>query len=387
MQMKKTKLAWSAAASIMMFSGVAHAQSSVSLYGLLEEGLNFTSNAGGHSAVQMKQGDIYGSRWGLKGQEDLGGGYKAIFTVESGFDPSNGQQSHGLAFGRQAYVGLSSDQYGTLTLGRQYDTSVDDYGFGSLTAAGNFGGDVNSHPFDNDNADWDFRVNNAVKYVSPNYRGLTAEAMYAFSNQPGAFSNNRVWGATLNYQHGGLTTAASYLKMNNPGAPGPGAVGSDVLFAGSSQQDIGVGATYRFAHDLFGLTYSHVDVYDPTFNGYFSSQTGPSGGTWNAWKFDNFEINNQYFFRPNLWLGAAYTFTVAQLHASTGSFTPKWHQLGLTLDYDLSKRTSLYVQGEYQHVVSAHTGTDFDFAQDPAAAGMSTSQNQMVYRVAMIHHF
>ncbi|APA84869.1 porin [Paraburkholderia sprentiae WSM5005] len=386
--MKKTNLTWAAVASLTLVTGVAHAQSSVTLYGLLDEGLNFTSNANGHATYQMKSGDTYGSRWGLRGEEDLGGGLKAVFKLESGFDTNSGQAGQsGRLFGRQAYVGLSSDQYGTVTFGRQYDTSVDELGFGGLTAAGNYAGDVNAHPFDNDNADWDFRVNNVVKYVSPTYRGLTGEAMYGFSNQAGGFANNRTWGATLNYQNGGLTAAASYLKLDNPGANASGAVSGDTLFAASSQQDIGVAATYRFAHSLAGLAYSHVDVYDPTSNSYFTSNNGPSGGTWNSWKFDNFEANEQYFFRPDLWLGAAYTFTVAHLHSTSGSFTPKWHQLGLTLNYDLSKSTSVYAQGAYQHVVSAHTGTDFDFADIPAAAGMSSSENQMVYRVAMIHRF
>ena len=388
MLIKKMKLTWAGVASLTLFTGVAHAQSSVTLYGIFDEGLNITSNANGHSAWQMKSGDVYGARWGLKGTEDLGGGNKAIFRLQSGFDTNNGQMGQGSRlFGRQAYVGLSSDQYGTITFGRQYDTSVDDLGFGGLTAAGNFGGDVNAHPFDNDNTDLDFRVNNAVKYVSPTYRGLTGEAMYSFSNEPRGFANNRVWGTTLNYQNGGLTMAASYLKLNNPGSNPTGAVTNDALFVGSSQQDIGVATTYRFTHSLLGLAYSHVDVYEPTFNAYFTSQAGPAGGTWNSWKFDNFEVNDQYFFRPDLWLGAAYTFTIAHLHATTGTYVPKWHQVGLTLNYDLSKSTSFYVQGTYQHVVSAHTGTEFDFAQNPAAAGISTSQNQMVYRVAMIHRF
>jgi predicted porin len=57
------------------------------------------------------------------------------------------------------------------------------------------------------------------------------------------------------------------------------------------------------------------------------------------------------------------------------------------LDYDLSRRTSLYTQAEFQHVVSAHTGTDFDYADNPAAAGMSSSANPFVYRIGVIHHF
>ena len=373
----------------LLLAGVAHAQSSVTLYGLIDEGLNFTSNAQGHSAIQMKSGDTFGSRWGLRGSEDLGGGYRAIFLLENGFDVNNGKLGQGQReFGRQAYVGIASDQYGTLTLGRQYDPTVDANGFGAITAAGNWAGDINAHPFDNDNADLDFRVDNAVKYVSPTYRGLTAEGMYAFSNQAGGFSNNRLWGGSLNYQNGGLTMAVSYLKINNPGKTSSGAVSDDALFTGSSEQNIGAGVSYKFDKTLVGLTYSHVDVYDPTANAYFTSTgTQPAGGTWNSWKFDNFEINGQYYFRPDFWLGAAYTFSQAQLHSTVGSFNPKWHQIGLMLDYDLSKRTSLYLQGTYQHVVSAHTGTEFDFADNPAAADLSSSENQMVYRVAMIHRF
>lgn len=386
MPLKLRLCAWLPA---LLVAGTAHAQSSITLYGLIDEGLNFTSNAGGHNAYQLKSGDTYGSRWGLKGSEDLGGGYHAIFLLENGFDNNSGTLGQGQRmFGRQAYVGLSSDQYGTITLGRQYDTSVDALGFGALTAAGGWAGDVNSHPFDNDNADWDFRIDNAVKYVSPTYRGLTAEAMYGFGNQAGGFADNRMWGGTLNYQNGGLSMAASYLKFNSPGATAAGAVGSDALFVGSSEQNIGVAASYRFTKVLVGVAYSHVDVYDPTANAYFTTAgTQPSGGQWNAWKFDNFELNGQYYFKPNFWLGAGYTFTQAHLHSTAGSFEPKWHQIGLMLDYDVSRRTSLYVQGAYQHVVSAHTGTDFDFANIPAAAGMSTSENQMVYRVAMIHRF
>jgi predicted porin len=61
---------------------------------------------------------------------------------------------------------------------------VDGNGFGAIAAGGSWAGDIGAHPYDNDNADWDFRVNNAVKYVSPTYRGFTAEGMYAFSTRP-----------------------------------------------------------------------------------------------------------------------------------------------------------------------------------------------------------
>ena len=386
---KRSALKWVICAPVVLLAGTAYAQQSVTLYGVIDEGLNFTSNAGGHTAYQMASGDTYGSRWGLKGSEDLGGGNKAIFQLENGFNLNTGKLGQDSSmFGRQAFVGLSSAQYGTVTLGRQYDTSVDALGFSNFTAAGGWAGDINAHPLDNDNADWDFRVNNAIKYVSPTYRGLTAEAMYGFSNQPGGFSNNRVWGATLNYQNGGLNAAASYLKLNNGGQAQGGAVNPGDLFNSSSQQDIGLGASYRFTHVLVGAAYSHVDVYNPISNAWLDNTALPGDATWDSWKFDNFEINAQYYFTPAVWLGAAYTFTMAHLAASDAKYMPKWHQIGLMLDYDVSKRTSLYLQGAYQHVVSAHTGTSFDDAQIiDASAQASSGVNQTVVRLGMIHRF
>lgn len=111
--------------------GVAHAQSSVTLYGLVDAGITYTNNATsgtGHGAlVQFTSGSSQGDRWGLTGKEDLGGGLKAIFTLESGFQLSNGALAQsGLLFNRAAFVGLDG-RFGTLTLGRQYDFIGDSF--------------------------------------------------------------------------------------------------------------------------------------------------------------------------------------------------------------------------------------------------------------------
>jgi predicted porin len=87
--MKKTLLA--AAIPAIFLSTVAHAQSSVTLYGLIDEGFDFTSNGQGHRGYEMVSGDTVGSRWGLKGSEDLGNGLKGIFLLENGFNTNNGQ--------------------------------------------------------------------------------------------------------------------------------------------------------------------------------------------------------------------------------------------------------------------------------------------------------
>src|ERR1700761_3316726 len=119
MKMKKTTIALM---TLPLVASSAYAQSLVTLYGFVDEGLVYVNNQSGHANVETITGQTSGSRWGLRGSEDLGGGLKAVFTRENGFDASNGKLLQGnREFGRQAFVGLSSDRWGALTLGRQYD--------------------------------------------------------------------------------------------------------------------------------------------------------------------------------------------------------------------------------------------------------------------------
>lgn len=176
-----------------VFATAAHAQSSVTLYGLIDAGITYTNNQHGHSNWQETSGSVNGSRWGLRGSEDLGGGLKAIFTLENGFGINDGTlKQGGREFGRQAFVGLTSDQFGSVTLGRQYDSMVDYVGPLALTGT-QYGGAQFAHPFDNDNLDNSFRVNNSVKYQSANYDGFKFGALYGFSNQANGFANNRAY--------------------------------------------------------------------------------------------------------------------------------------------------------------------------------------------------
>ena len=115
---------------------IAHAQSSVTLYGIIDEAIRFDNHqttSGGKLFTMGSGGELSGSRWGLQGTEDLGGGLKAIFQLENGFTPNTGvtQQSTPSGavrlFGRTAMVGLVSP-FGTVTLGRQY-TLVHEMGY------------------------------------------------------------------------------------------------------------------------------------------------------------------------------------------------------------------------------------------------------------------
>lgn len=111
--MKKSLIAL----AVLAASGAAMAQSSVTLYGVVDAGIAREDN-GSATYTRMDTGNLNGNRWGLKGSEDLGGGLKAIFTLESGFTLDDGAQGQGALFGRQSWVGVQSG-FGTVKLGRQ----------------------------------------------------------------------------------------------------------------------------------------------------------------------------------------------------------------------------------------------------------------------------
>ncbi|WP_425466933.1 porin, partial [Paraburkholderia dinghuensis] len=120
------KKALAAIGVLGVFSATAHAQSSVTLYGSIDAGILYLNNAGGHSLWQQSGSALSNTYFGLRGAEDLGGGTKAIFRLQSAFNINNGGFARNESlFNRLAYVGLQNDTYGTLTLGRQFDSVVD----------------------------------------------------------------------------------------------------------------------------------------------------------------------------------------------------------------------------------------------------------------------
>lgn len=368
---------------LLITSKMAFAQNSVTLYGAIDEGLVYTNNASGHAAWQMADGYVLGSRWGLKGSEDLGGGTSAIFTIESGFDVNNGALNQGgRMFGRQAYVGLSSPSYGTLTFGRQYDSVVDYLAL--TTANGNWGGYLFAHPVDNDNTDNSFRVNNAVKYASAKLGGLTFGGLYGFSNDAGGFGNNRTLSAGAQYSFSSVTIAAAYLENDHPGATSTGSLASnDANFTAEKQRVYGVGVLYTLSPVTFGLSYTHTALDRPTGTEYLGSFTT----TPNSLNFNNYEVNVKYQITPAFFVGAMYTYSTANFNAAGSSDTIHWNQAGLAADYSLSKATGVYAQAVYQKVSGANTGTALDTAYIPGSAAPSSTSSQVAVRVGLRHFF
>jgi predicted porin len=383
--MKKQVIALAATAA---FTAPVFAQSSVTLYGVIDEGVNYTNSVNGHSVVELQSGYAQGSRWGLKGAEDLGGGNKAIFQLENGFDLNSGRLGQGgRMFGRQAYVGVSNDRFGTVTLGRQYD-SVVDY-LAQTTSNGNWSGYLFSHPFDNDNTDNSFRVNNTVKYASPDIAGFQFGGTYSFSNDVN-FANDRQYSFGAQYATGGLLLAAAYLQANNTGATSSGAIATnDASFIAQRMRVFGAGVNYTFGSATVGFAYTNSDYHNPTGNGYLGTPGAivSAGSTLNRLRFQNFELNAKYQVTPAFYVGGEYVYTLENYDSSTGSAKPKVHTVGLMADYNISKRTDFYVQGVYQKVAGDKTNSIMDNAFILGTQAPSSTSNQLAFRAAIRHKF
>ena len=388
--MKKTLLA---AALCGTFTAAAHAQSSVTLYGLIDTGLIYVNNEGGHSNWLQSGSATQNTVFGLKGSEDLGGGLHAMFKLEQGFNLNNGSQAFsGDGFGSQAWVGLQHDRYGTLTFGRQFDVFNDTVG--PLTAGFNtWGGSIAAHPFDNDNLAADSVVmNNTVKYASPTLYGITFEAQYSFSNKAGGFADNRGYGFGLSYVQGPINLAAGYLQFNNAGGglaatnPNGSVSAGDVSanFIAERQRIWGAGGSYTFGPATVGFVWSHTQI--DNMASVVALGLGsylPLGGTL---RLDNYEANARYTITPAWSVSAAYTFTDGSYNDGATGSSPKWHTVMLQTDYSLSKRTDLYLEGVYQHAYGAPAGSVLASAMINTMSPSSTG-SQVAVVAGLRHQF
>ncbi|CAD6526507.1 Outer membrane porin protein [Paraburkholderia hiiakae] len=367
-----------AAPVLFSLAGVALAQGSVTLYGIADAGITYRSNERtgttgaytGHSNVGLSTGNLSGSRWGIKGQEDLGSGLAAIFLLEDGFDITNGTSGQGgRLFGRQAFVGLSDQRYGSLTMGRQY-TSLDD--FVGPVAPVNFIGGFGAHPGDIDDLDQTTRVDNSIKYTSANYAGLTFGALYGFGGQPGSMKRKNTWSVGAGYANGPLRMGVGYERSDNSktGLDDPtygkwqgtydGTFNSSInegYASAQSQQVVAAGATWDFGPAVVGVNYSNVQ-YRSGANSLFSGNA----------IFNIAGIFTQWNVQPRTHVFAGYSYTRGSAVEGVDE-DAQYHNVSVGATYDLSTRSTVYLLAGYQHA----SGMTLDAAGDPVAATASVS--------------
>jgi len=212
----------------------AYAQSSVTLYGIIDNGIEYLSNVKGHAVTELYSGVGSLNILGFLGSEDLGGGNKAIFRLESGFDSGTGLSvPSGSLFGSQAYVGLSSDKYGTFTLGNQYDLLYP-LGFSPVkwitTLAAGASGGLGTSMLGNHAAG--FEYGNSAKWQGV-YGPLALGAMYAFGPQ----TSQHMMSFHAGYASGNFSVGASYTRDNYVTSfltTGYNVIGTRIYLIGSS---------------------------------------------------------------------------------------------------------------------------------------------------------
>lgn len=354
------------AACLMACAGAVHAQSSSSLqiYGTIDDGLTYVSNQGGGRLFKMDAGIGQPDRFGLKGREDLGGGLAAVFQLEQGFNTSTGALiNSGVEWNRQAYVGLSDSKLGTLTIGHQTDFMQDvairySNGFWhhNLYAY---------HPGNLDNLANSSQIDNAVKWNSVNYNGLSGGMMYGFA---GGNALGRTAGGYVKYENGPLSLAATYVSINKrtfdfnsrlgiTSLYGQSGLTSTNTFKSDAVNNTGLGVSYRLS--------SRWNVHAL----YTRSEVRAAGGSGNMFNYD---------------AGTEYRVTEANtltLGYSYSSFNhTHYNQIEAGNLYSFSKRTQLQAQVTY---IAAN-------GNDKAASypiGASSNHDQMLLRIGMYHSF
>jgi predicted porin len=301
--MKKTLIALAAVAA----TGAAFAQSSVTLFGRLDASVaSVNVETNGVKQYPATKNGIDSSNmntqfWGLRGTEDLGGGLKANFMLQSNFQIDTGAASANF-FDREAWVGLSGG-FGAVRLGRQY--SAYDVFYGAVNHTFNSNINVTGDVFGNGVAAYDTRVSNSIVYFMPTISGFNASIAYGFGEDKTA-----------------TTSATSHTSLQVHYAKGPILVGAAVqrkTLAGNIDRD----------HNIFGGSY---DLGVAKLTG--SYQTSKQAST----KDKEYQVGVSAPVGP-----VTLAFGYADSESKTGATTLNSDGYALLGTYNLSKRTTVYV--------------------------------------------
>lgn len=362
-----------AIASALLCCGIAQAQSTVTIYGLVDAGVTRVSGLRAGTVTQVASGIMEGSRWGLRGNEDLGGGYRAIFTLENRFEADTGTVSNrpisgsqlpdrlstvsglGLnpalpgvnalvagaanAIGGQAGVNLNNAYFdrqiflglitpvGAVLAGRQYTPAFEIQGTYDImqTQSGLAAGQIVSVP-----AAVDIRVSNALAYRIQT-GGITASVMYGFGEVAGDTSKSRLVGFQANYKSDAFSVGLGYNTRNNE--LGAKSLTSTVL-----------GASTPVAGGTLSTLLANIKDENPTGLSTLATQLGGSATAIaiqnayiNGFKQDGnlMHIGYRYITGPNT-ISVAYTRfnDKTAANADVASY-------GVAYSYALSKRTDL----------------------------------------------
>lgn len=326
--MKKAALTLGILAASM---GSAWAQSSVTLYGILDAGVRWTSNANaGSSEKQLIPGGMSQSRLGINVTEDMGGGLKAIANLEHRLNSDTGTAA-AADFWRQSWVGIQSADFGRITLGRQYNILFDIYT--STYASFKYSPYIEAYKPEI-GLSMGARQDNMVKYlveVGP----IRVEAQVSAGE---GNSQNKSYGGLLRYAQGEWSFGGAFLQVEDTlgkkvkGATLGGAFTSGPWYINASW------AQNKFdAGGLLGAAYT-AGLLGPVLNAAANDVK----------KRDMISVGATYQLTPQLNLGAHYWHATQTHYAATLANTKsKGDYFAVVADYAFSKRTDAYVEMDY----------------------------------------
>lgn len=348
---------------------------SVTLFGQIDAGLTYASNVGGNHNVQFADG-VVPNLWGLNGQEDLGGGLVTVFKLTSQFNVGTGTLlTPNTLFSREAWVGLSSAQHGSLTFGNQYDFMVDELPgehnepaignglyafptgpFGKIAYRnGNYVGLPGNPPvpgfgsFGWDRTKGASEVNNSVKYVSPNIDGFKVGGMYAFGGVAGQFGSNSTLSFGGSYNRGPFGVGAAYLSMRPE------------TWSDATLRWWGVGAHYQF--EELSLVADVTSLHNSGNGGTIIQ--GSAGFT--------------YLFVPSWSVSGEYIYMKGNAYLDDNHA----NQLTVTLTHLLSTRTAIYAQVHYQLTNATAPEDPLNGGANITLIGPSSTSHQFVAHVGV----
>jgi predicted porin len=370
------KLKLSSTAALVMFATAAHAQSTVTLYGVLDNGLLYQSTSAasfqptahnlGH-VYQLKDGGIYASYWGLKGSEDIGGGYKINFKLQGTFNTANGK--FGLSdtpgtvamFNQFATVGASGP-FGTFDAGRQIIPMIYAMAETDVRGAQYFGSILTSWLGVNQAAGWPgtstnapigaLYDSNALVYNSPKFYGASLALEYAPGGVAGQFQGGTRESAVLRYSNYGLNLAAVYYNghdtnpfpLTYPTTPAVPATGQD------NNRFYYFGAMYTISGFSISASYGVGKNPEKSNTADFEMASGGLG----------------YQFNPSFKVTSGYYYLKDRNHSANHS-----SEVALGAEYNLSRRTKAYAQVGY--VENKGTMNQTIIYGAPVAPGVSTT--------------
>ncbi|HEY4801575.1 MAG TPA: porin [Paraburkholderia sp.] len=372
------KLKFGSLAALVLFASAAHAQSSVTLYGVVDSGIlyqntsaaNFSGTAKNLGSVwQLKDGGIYSSIWGLRGTEDIGGGYKINFKLQGSFTTNNGKP--GLSdtpgatalFNQFATIG-GSGWFGSIDAGRQIVPMIYAMSDTDVRGAQYFGSILTAWLGLNQAAGWPgtstnapigaLYDSNAIVYNSPKFYGASLALEYAPGGTPGQFQGGTRESAVLKYSNYGLNLAGVYYNghdtnpfpANYPTAPAAPATGRN------NNNFYYVGAMYTIS----GFSIS----------GSFSSSNAQSLLSKATYNFEMISAGLGYQFSPAFKVTSGYYYLKDRNNSANHS-----SEVAVGAEYNLSKATKTYAQVGY--VSNKGTMNQTIIYGAPVAPGRSTT--------------